>query len=124
MDFANSSHSLDKNAYNVYNVYINNNTEKGDKNMSVSETKKRHNLTLSPEIWTILSELKKINGKSICEIIEDAVKKMVKHEKINPVYFKIMSSTPYCDNKENIELTKVLDEMTEHDLEVVEEYEL
>jgi len=87
-------------------------------------TKGRHNLTISPDIWYILSELKRIRGKSIGEIIEHAVKKMLKDEKISTSYFKIMQSTSFCDAKENEELTNMLDSLTSADMEVCEEYEL
>lgn len=86
--------------------------------------KKRHNITISPEVWEILTELKRLQGKSISEIVESVVKKTIQHEGYNPTYFKIMSSVPYCNDEENEELTKILDSLTEDDLKVVEKYEI
>ena len=39
--------------------------------------------------------------------------------KFNSLYFKLMAAVPLRDEKENEELTKVLDSLTEEDLEVV-----
>jgi hypothetical protein len=98
--------------------------ERGIMNNGKNLTKGRHNLTISPDIWSILSELKKIRNQSIGEIIEDAVKKLIKDEKLNTTYFKIMRSAQFCDPKENEEITRILDNLTEDDLEISSEYEL
>lgn len=74
---------------------------------------------MSNETWLILKELKKISDRSISEIIEEAVKEYLERHKINSLYFKLMASAPPCDDKENEELTKILDSLTEEDMEVV-----
>lgn len=86
--------------------------------------RQRHNLTFSPEIWKILTELKRVQGKSISQVVEDAVRSHIRSEGYNKAYFKMMSDSEYCDDVENDELTKVLDSLTEPDLEVAAEYEL
>jgi len=40
------------------------------------------------------------------------------------MYFKIMATSEPCDPEENEELTRILDQMTEEDLEIVDSYEL
>ncbi len=86
--------------------------------------KQRHNLTFSPEIWNILTELKRVQGKSISQVIEEAVKSHIKSKGYNGAYFKMMADSEYCDDRENEELTKVLDSLTELDLEISAEYEI
>jgi hypothetical protein len=87
-------------------------------------TKTRHNITLSPKVWRILKELKRVQGLSISEILEAAILKTVKDENYNPAYFKIMANAQPCDEKENEELTKILDGLSEEDLKIAREYEL
>ena len=79
---------------------------------------------MSNEIWSILKELKRISDKSISEIIEEAVKEYIERHKIDSLYLRLMASVPPCDEKENEELTKLLDSLTEEDLEVVRYEEL
>ena len=79
---------------------------------------------MSNEIWSILEELKRISGKSISEIIEEAVKEYIERHEIDSLYFKLMASVPPCDDEENEELTKLLDSLTEEDLEVVRDEEI
>lgn len=90
----------------------------------MKEVKERHNITLPKDIWKILKALKFAKRKSISELIEDAVKEMVRGKKYNSVYFKIMASKDFCDEKENKELTEILDSLEDEDLEVVESYEI
>lgn len=80
--------------------------------------KLRKNLTISPDIWATLETLKRIQGKSISDIIEVSVRSYVKTEKINPIYIKMMTdpSIKYMSKKENDEITAILDNMTEDDL--------
>jgi hypothetical protein len=89
--------------------------------MSVKE---RHNITMSPFAWEILSKLRAIQGKSISKIVEESLMRMLKEEGYNSTYFKIMSSVLECDDKENTEIAKALNSLKEDDLEVAEEYEL
>ncbi|WP_036226246.1 ribbon-helix-helix protein, CopG family [Mesoaciditoga lauensis] len=84
----------------------------------------RHNITMDSETWKILEELKRIQNKSISEIIREAIKELLKNHKYNKVYFKLMANTPFCDEEENEELTKILDLLNEDDLKIVDEYEL
>jgi len=49
---------------------------------------------------------------------------LIKTEGYNSLYFKIMATTEPCDPEENEELTRILDQMTEEDLEIVDSYEL
>ena len=86
--------------------------------------KSRHNIMMSPEVWSVLQELHRIQGKSISGLIEAAVWAYVKAQGYNATYFKIMSSAPLASDEENAELTELLDGMTADDIEVVEEYEL
>lgn len=79
---------------------------------------------MSNEIWSILKELKRISDKSISEIIEEAVKEYIERHEIDSLYFKLMASVPPCDDEENEELTKLLDSLTEEDLEVVRDEEI
>ncbi|WGS66019.1 ribbon-helix-helix protein, CopG family [Marinitoga aeolica] len=84
----------------------------------------RHNIMIDPETWKILKELKRIQNKSISEILREAINQLLNSKKYNKTYFKIMTNASYCDDKENEELTRILDSLTEKDLEVVDEYEL
>ena len=86
--------------------------------------KERHNITLSQDTWKVLKALKRVQGRSISEILETAVWKLAQTEKYNPIYFKIMSSVSPLDDKENQELTEILDGLTNEDLEVAEKYEI
>jgi hypothetical protein len=63
-------------------------------------------------------------GKSASEIIETALWNLIKTEGYNSLYFKIMANAEPCDPEENEELTRILDQMTEEDLEIVDSYEL
>ncbi len=81
--------------------------------------KARHNIMMDDEIWKILSELKRIMGKSVSKILEEAVNEYLKRHRFNSLYFKLMATVPPCDEEENEELTKILDTLTEEDLEVV-----
>lgn len=45
-----------------------------------------------------------------------------KEKKYNNIYFQIMSKVKFCDDEENEELTRILDDLTEEDLKVVDEY--
>lgn len=90
----------------------------------MNEVRERHNIMINPKLWEILKRLEVIKGKSISKIIEESVIKMLKEEGYNTTYFKIMSSVLECDDKENEEITKVLDSLKEEDLEVAESYEL
>ena len=87
-------------------------------------TKERHNITLSPKIWKALQTLKRLQGQSVSDILEEAVKELVKSKNYNSTYFKIMSSVGPCDDKENEELSQLLDELKDNDLKVVETYQL
>ncbi|MFC2083951.1 hypothetical protein ACFLS9_02740 [Bacteroidota bacterium] len=87
-------------------------------------TKQRHSITLSPSVWNILKLLKKTQGKSISEILEISVRELVKKEGYNKTYFKIMATAKPVNDKENKELTKLLDSLNEDDLEIVEKYKL
>jgi hypothetical protein len=86
--------------------------------------KVRHNITLSQDIWKVLLLLKNVNGKSVSETIELCVKKFLANQGYQSTYLKIMSSVSACDDDENEELTKILDTLTEDDLEVSDEYRL
>jgi len=85
--------------------------------------KERHNLVMSPQVWHILSELRKIKSESISTILEDMVLNYLKNNNFDTVYFKIMSS-PYCDSNESLKISKALDSLTSDDLEIVEEHSL
>lgn len=78
----------------------------------------------SDDIWRLLQQLKKIQGKSISELIETAILKMMKDNNYNEIYFKIMSESTYCSDKENEELSLLLDSLSARDLEIAEEYEI
>lgn len=86
----------------------------------------RKNLTFSPETWRILEILKKIKGQSISHILEEAVNSYLKIEKINPLYVKLMldRDIEYLSEKENKELTGVLDRLKEEDITVVKRVEI
>ena len=86
--------------------------------------REKHNITLSPKTWNTLKVLKRIRGQSISKLIEEGVEQLIRTKKYNPVYFKIMSSTEYCSESENKELTKLLNSITEDDLTIAEEYDL
>jgi len=88
--------------------------------------KLRKNLTISEDVWAILETLKRIQGRSISDIIENSVKKYVKLEKINPLYLKMMTdpNVKYMSQKENNEITTILDNMTEEDMKPGAELEL
>ena len=90
----------------------------------MKSVKERHNITLSPQTWKVLKGLKRVQGKSISELIEIAVWSHAKNEKYDSVYFKIMSSVSPVEDKENKELTDLLDSLTETDLEVVNRHEI
>ena len=93
-------------------------------NRSAANIKERHNITLSPDTWKVLKALKRVQGRSISEILENAVWKLAQTEKYNPIYFKMMASVSPLDDKENQELTEALDSLTDEDLEVAEKYEI
>ena len=40
------------------------------------------------------------------------------------LYYQIISNIEICDPEENMELTKILDEMTEEDLKIADEYDI
>lgn len=88
--------------------------------------KLRKNLTISEDVWAILETLKRVQGRSISDIIENSVKKYVKLEKINPLYLKMMTdpNVKQMTKKENDEITTILDNMTEEDMKPVTELEL
>lgn len=90
----------------------------------MNKAKERHNIMINPFIWEILKKIEIIKRKSISKIIEESVIKMLKEEGYNTTYFKIMSSILECNDKENTEIIKVLNSLTEEDLKVAEEYEL
>ncbi len=90
----------------------------------MKSVKERHNITLSPQTWKVLKGLKRVQGKSVSELIEIAVWSLAKSEKYDSVYFKIMSSVSPLDDKENKELTDILDSLTDADLEVASRYEI
>ncbi len=90
----------------------------------MSEIRERHNITLSPSVWNILKILKRTQGRSISEILESSVKHFIKKEGYNSTYFKIMSSAGEVSDKENKELTSLLDSLTEEDLEIAEYYKI
>lgn len=80
--------------------------------------KLRKNLTISPDIWATLETLRRIQGKSISDIIETSVRSYVKTEKISSLYLKIMTDPDIkvMSQKESDEITAILDKMTEEDL--------
>jgi hypothetical protein len=86
--------------------------------------REKHNITLAPKTWNTLKVLRRSRGKSISQIIEEAVDDMIKNRNYNPTYFKIMSSTEFCSDEENKELSKMLNSLTEDDLKIEEEYDL
>jgi len=90
----------------------------------IQETKERHNIMMKPSSWKVLKELGRVQGKSASEIIETALWNLIKTEGYNSMYFKIMATSEPCDPEENEELTRILDQMTEEDLEIVDSYEL
>lgn len=87
-------------------------------------TKERHNITMTPKVWKTLKVLRRLQGQSISELLEDAVMELVKVKGYNQLYVKIMATAPHCDTEENEELTQILDSLTGDDLEIAEEYEL
>ena len=76
----------------------------------------RHNLILSDKTWTILNELKKIQGTSISAIVEKTVKTYLEANKYNKLYFDLLNISPFCDDQENEELTNSLNALTEDEL--------
>jgi len=88
--------------------------------------KLRKNLTISPDVWSTLEILRRIQGISISDIIEKSVKSYVKTEKINPLYIRMMTdpNVKFMSKKENDEITTILDRMTEDDLKPGGELEL
>jgi len=90
----------------------------------MNEIKQRHNIMMRPSAWRILNELKRIQGESASEIIERSLWRFIESEGYNSLYFKIMSTVEPCDAEENAELTRILDTMSEKDLEIVDGYEL
>ena len=90
----------------------------------MSSNKSRHNITMTPEVWSVLQELRRIKGQSISGLIETAIWAYIKAQGYSTAFFKIMSSAPLADEQENAELTAALDAITAGDLTVVEEYDL
>lgn len=88
--------------------------------------KLRKNLTISPDVWSTLEILRRIQGISISDIIENSVKSYVKTEKINPLYIRMMTdpNVKFMSKKENDEITAILDRMTKDDLKPGGELEL
>ena len=86
--------------------------------------KSRHSITISDPLWSVLKELKNVQNTSISSIIEKSVKNYIKDKKYNSVYFKIMGSVSECDDDENLELSNILDSLTDEDMEIVESYKL
>jgi hypothetical protein len=93
-------------------------------NNKTNTVKQRHSIVMSPQTWKTLEKIAEIKRKSLSQLLEEAVISMIKTEKINSAYFKIMSTVPYCDDDENEELTKMLDSLTEQDLTTVKKYVL
>lgn len=85
---------------------------------------KRHNLILSDETWTILNELKKLQGTSISAIIEKTVQTYLEANKYNKLYFELLNISPFCDDSENEEINNILDSLTEDDLKIAKTIEL
>lgn len=85
--------------------------------------KERHNLVMSPRVWHVLSELKKIRSESISTLLENMVLQYIESENFDSVYFKVMSS-PYCDKAESDKISKALDSLTPEDMEIAEEHSL
>ena len=86
--------------------------------------KGRHNLTIDSEIWKTLGLIAEVQKKSsISSVIEDLVKFYISKNNINPLYFKIMASSDFCDDEENKQIIKSLDSLNEDDLEIESEIE-
>jgi predicted CopG family antitoxin len=81
--------------------------------------KLRKNYTLSEDVCNILAILKQYENDSISNIIEKAVKKYVKSTKMSPLFLLLKSdpSISFMSKKENEELVKKLDKLTEEDLQ-------
>ncbi len=92
--------------------------------MSTINTKERHNLILSSQLWSIVKEISRLTGKSISKIVEEATWKLIEKKGYNRAYFKLMSEILPCSDEENEELTRILNGLSEEDLEVVEEKEI
>lgn len=54
--------------------------------------------------------------------MEEAVKNYLKSNKYNNLYFKLMNTAPFCDNRENEEITEMLEQLTEEDLEITDKF--
>lgn len=81
--------TLDKTSYYTHNVF--NDVE------SILHGKTKHNITLSSQTWNALQALKRLQGKSVNEIVEEAAAVLVKNKKYNSTYVKIMCSVNECD---------------------------
>lgn len=84
------------------------------------ETEERHVIMMKSSAWKMLNVMKRKQGKSTSEILEAALVRYANEEGFNPLAIKIMNDLEACSPQENEELTKILDQMTEDDLEVVE----
>ncbi|MCK5809296.1 hypothetical protein KAH37_09950 [bacterium] len=86
--------------------------------------KSRHNLTIDNEIWNALRLIADVQKRgSVSAVIEGLVKSYIASNKITPIYFKIMASTDFCDDKENREIIESLDSLKEDDLHIESEIE-
>jgi len=86
--------------------------------------KERHNIMIDNQVWAALQELKRLKGKSMSFIMEKAVKNYLKSNKYNNLYFKLMNTVPFCDNRENEEITEMLEQLTEENLEITDKFEV
>lgn len=92
--------------------------------MSKGTKKSRHNINLDPSVWLILNEIKRLTGESISQILEKATWEYLKVKGFNRAYFKLMLASEPCSDEENEELTKILDSLTEKDLEIARTQEI
>jgi len=90
---------------------------------SQDETKIRKNITITPSLWKIIRTVGKVQGKSASSLIEESIKVYLKKENINMAYMKMMVA-PYLDDDENAEISQVLDQLNEEDLDIGEELDV
>lgn len=83
------------------------------------ERKSRHNINLKNKTWSILQELKRIQNKSISNIIDEAIEKYLKDMGYNTLYFKLLTTLPEVSDEENSEILNELKSLTDEDMEVV-----
>lgn len=78
------------------------------------------NLRLEENTIQEIKELGKIYHKNMTELLREAIEKFIQ-EKKNNVYYRLTANIEECSQEETDEIITALNNLTDEDLEIVEE---